>query len=99
MKKARNFIITYLLFGIIIAGIIAIDGGYTNLMINHTMGNMSAGTFAGLMIYTALMWLPAALTTLLSPSGYINIPMGKTMIVLVLIMFIITNILVNSKKS
>lgn len=42
MKKLLSVMGLYLLFGVIIAITISAFGGYENLMIKNTMGNMTA---------------------------------------------------------
>lgn len=57
-KKILKIISLYLLFGVLIAFVISICGGYQNLIIGQTMGNMKLFEYLCLLGYAVLLWGP-----------------------------------------
>lgn len=92
MKKALKVVGLYLLFGAIIAITISVFGGYEDLLINKTMGNMSILGYMILMLTIIAFWLPSLVFILFSKNIYLTFAYTKPILVAVIAVFILLSV-------
>lgn len=88
MKIILKLVGLYLVLGIIVAIIITVFGGYENLLINQTMGNISISGYSTLMFYVIAFWLPSFVFILFSKDIYLTFAYAKPILFLFIALFI-----------
>lgn len=92
MKKAFKILGLYLLLGAIIAVTVSVFGGYENLLINNTMGDMSIFGYMGLMLAIIAFWLPSFVLMLFSKNIYLTFAYAKPVLIAFMAVFIFLSV-------
>ncbi len=99
LKKLLKIILLYVLFGILISCIVSVCGGYQNLLIEQTMGNMNLFEYICILAYIVLLWCPMMLFMMFSNINFLNSLYLKISAILIIIVFFILCIRILSKKK
>lgn len=98
VKKLLKISALYLLFGLIIAVVFTVCGGYREYVINRTLGAMTTFEYIWVVGMVSLGWLPTAIFELQSSVKVFRFPYATPIIAAVVILFFIFCLRIILKK-
>ena len=99
-KKILKIVVLYALFGITLSFIISFfAGGYQNLIVEQTMGNMQLKKFIFLNGYVALLWLPMMIIMGVSKLNFYSDAYIKIISIMIIAVFFLLSIKILFKKE
>ena len=99
MKKTLKIIGLYFAFGVIISILITAFGGYEDLLINQTMGNIGVSGYITIMLYVIVFWLPGFVTMLFSKHDYLAFLYAKPILFVFIAAFIFLSIYIIRRRN